>query len=448
MDTLFEYTQTKRERRTGLASHCNLSLYSSKNSLTITGDFDSEYLRFGVPKKLELYRSLTINLKNGNIESRYLINRGGGLPKDSKTKNGKNNFKLVHDFVQMSYFRGEKRVGYWGVRFQRKMNDLFDIIHSHFMVNIQDERILTKDYNYNLFELLVDYHLAIKNIKAHDHVYETILTDYPKQKFLKENDNKYIQSVLDGYGIKSSYLVNKLHTERGVSIKTINYLLKLFDNDVNYLKEIDWVPICRSVIPNSKTHTLKNVSEKRYLVKTINNWKDKHNSLIYSCYQMFSMRDFIESKGVKLKYNAKNNDTYFELMKTWESMRNHLKKGYKIRYGIPQSFIDIIEEPILIDTHKFTIKILKTEEDFSVEGYVMKNCMSRQFTTGSIYIYISMRCGNKRVNLQYRRGKLMQQFGKSNTPVPILFNESIKILNKKMSKHPDIFWKKEKYDFI
>jgi hypothetical protein len=54
----------------------------------------------------------------------------------------------------------------------------------------------------------------------------------------------------------------------------------------------------------------------------------------------------------------------------------------------------------------------------------------------------------KRINLQYRKGCLIQSYGKANTPVDKLFDESVKVLNKRMSEYPDIQWVKEKYDFI
>ena len=129
-------------------------------------------------------------------------------------------------------------------------------------------------------------------------------------------------------------------------------------------------------------------------------------------------------------------------------MKLHYKKGYRIRYSIPPVFTSEIEEDIVVNGLVFKPVILKTEEDFNLEGYLMKNCMGKQFINGSIYIFMSLTHKRKRINLQYRKGILSQSYGKANTQVDTFFNDAVEILNKKMSKYSDIEWKKEKYDFI
>jgi hypothetical protein len=91
---------------------------------------------------------------------------------------------------------------------------------------------------------------------------------------------------------------------------------------------------------------------------------------------------------------------------------------------------------------------LTTEDDFRVEGFNMKNCMSKQFPHGAIYIFISMQLKRKKINLQYRKGNLIQSYGKANTPVNKIFEEAIGILNKKFEKYSNMSWSKVKYDFL
>ena len=75
--------------------------------------------------------------------------------------------------------------------------------------------------------------------------------------------------------------------------------------------------------------------------------------------------------------------------------------------------------------------------------------MGKQFIYGLMRIYISLTHKRKRINLQYNRnGNLLQSYGKANTPVDVFFNDAVEILNKKMSKYPNIQWSKEKYNFI
>jgi hypothetical protein len=187
------------------------------------------------------------------------------------------------------------------------------------------------------------------------------------------------------------------------------------------------------------------------MIKLINNWeKDtiQNDNLLEMINQLLSIREFLETKNINLKFNAKN-DVEFELIyKQWENMKSYFKKGYRIRYSMPNDFVCEIEKEIIVDGLVFKPTILKTEEEYNLEGFVMKNCMGKQFINGLIHIYISLTHKRKRINLQYRKGNLLQSYGKANTPVDIFFNESVKILNERMTKYPDIQWVKEKYDFI
>mgnify|MGYP003704568665 CR=1 FL=1 len=51
-----------------------------------------------------------------------------------------------------------------------------------------------------IYEILIDYHLDKKNIKGHNNVYFDIQNNYPKKKWLNQNDNKFLPAILDSYG--------------------------------------------------------------------------------------------------------------------------------------------------------------------------------------------------------------------------------------------------------
>jgi len=93
-------------------------------------------------------------------------------------------------------------------------------------------------------------------------------------------------------------------------------------------------------------------------------------------------------------------------------------------------------------------KLILSEEDFRLEGFTMKNCMSKQFSHGAIYIYVSLQHKRKKVNLQYRKGRLNQSYGKANTPVTPIFNDAIEVLTKRFERYSNIEWRKDKYDFL
>lgn len=74
--------------------------------------------------------------------------------------------------------------------------------------------------------------------------------------------------------------------------------------------------------------------------------------------------------------------------------------------------------------------------------------MSKQFAHGVVYIFVSLQHKRKRINLQYRKGNLIQSYGKANTPVIQTFEEPTNILTSRFKKYPTIEWKKDKYEFL
>lgn len=92
--------------------------------------------------------------------------------------------------------------------------------------------------------------------------------------------------------------------------------------------------------------------------------------------------------------------------------------------------------------------MLVSEEDFRIEGSNMKNCMSKQFVNGSIFVYVALYNKNKRINLQYRRGSIIQQYGKANSVVDDVFNQPIKVLSERFKNLSSITWSKVKYDIL
>jgi len=74
--------------------------------------------------------------------------------------------------------------------------------------------------------------------------------------------------------------------------------------------------------------------------------------------------------------------------------------------------------------------------------------MSKQFNNGILYVYLRGSINTKHINIQYRRGKINQSYGKSNSKVPELFQPFIEILTEKFKDYRDLVWVKEKYEFI
>lgn len=462
MDLLFKHSQEKKDKKYGSKSECDLKLFFDGTFIKYNSVFDFQYNRYGSMKYVTFEHQLVINITNGDIQVKYdIINKGLTDEKmfRTTTKQKKNDFKLLFDLTDNGFGRGEKRVGYWGVKYSRASKQILDLIHDIIKDKIKleytSQKILKGEYQVNPFyDMIVDFHLEMKGIKGHNSVYHDIQNDYPKKKWLEKNDYKFLPSVLDSYGIKSKYLIGELNKNVGrpINLGSLNYLCKMFGpNYLDYLKQFVWELHCYDNPPNRKIHELKNDSEKSCMVKTIQKWETttlKSDSLIYSINKLFIIRDLLEQRGLDLRFKAKNDSEFDNTMETWSGIKLHFARGYKVKYTLPQDMIDYIESDITIGDEVYKPTLILTEEEFRLEGFNMKNCMSKQFLHGSIYIYVALQHKRKRINLQYRKGTLVQSYGKANTKVLDIFNEATEVLTERFKKYTNVEWKKEKYDFL
>jgi hypothetical protein len=463
MDIIASYTQSKydKQKKTKTAlTLCDVQLSQNVNDICLSGSFTLNYSYYNKPRHLTLKHKIAVDLISGDIDITYEI-QNVNITKDKiyrdNIKQKKNDFKQILESLENGFLKGEKRKNFWGVKYDRAIEKIFNQFNEILKLNFNSEYYKNKEswgaFFNGTYELIVDFHLDKKGIKAHDNIYNDIQYEYPKKKFLLKNENKFLPSILDSYGIKSKYLIKELNKSNvSVQIKTINYFCKLFgDNYIIYLKKIPWQTHCYDIPPNKRTHILKNDSEKNCMVDVIWNWEKQNikiDNLISTLNKLLSVRSDLEKKGIELNFKARNDNDFDTLMEMWLSHKKYLSRGYRIKYTFPQEFIQEIETPIHFDNLIFYPIILKTEEDFMMEGYKMKNCMSKQFIHASSYIYISLRQSRSVINLQYRKGIHNQSYGKANTPVKDKFLSAIEILNKKFAKYDTIFGTKEKYDII
>jgi hypothetical protein len=466
MDLLFRYTQEKKEFKTDLISTCELELYYENNMLFYKGSFFNQYQRMSVLNSINYEHMLSLNLKNGDFNISYKINNN----RNNKTLlfrnnnwNKTNRFYELNELFERGLYTGEKRLNFWGVKYKKAISDIHDIFEYYLLKDFAGTHYENKKYCEEerfvspLYDMVTDFHLIKKNIKGHDYVYEDIMYDYPKPKWFKLNDNKFVPAVLDSYGIKGKYLIGELSTRENndpISIRSLNFLCKLFgDNYQEYLKLIDWKDICLHKINNKKVFVCKDEVEKMSVVKTLNNWDDLDMSLdgnkLDSLNKVFDTRDFLEKNGfTNLKFKSKSSSDLANIMEDWLLNKRHIKLGYKIKYNIPDDVIMDLEQPIICNDKIYKPKVVVCESDFKQEAAVMKNCMGGQFSLGSFYMYIAIGCGKKRVNTQYRKGKLTQSRGKTNIELPKEFVEPVNILSDRVLRYANLTWKREKYDVI
>jgi hypothetical protein len=363
----------------------------------------------------------------------------------------------------MGFYRGEKRKNFWGVKYNKSLLALYDAIRNDLQQEFVESYLESKDYwkspvENALYDLIVDYHLFKKGIKGHDNVYRNIKNVFPKKKWLTKNDNKFLPAILDEHRIKSKFFIKELSNVikcgPTVNLKALIYLCNLFgENYIDYIRQIDWKYIC-SVYYFSKTkkHVCRNEHEKRALVKAFNTREKTNepasriNDILESIYSLFEARIFLEENGYKnLKINFKCKEDVKAQLEVWVMLKKHLTLGYMLFYNLPEHIKNEIEMPIEWNDKSYRPKVLLSDNDFCVEGLIMKNCMGKQFIHGSFCLFIALSTGKKRINIQYQGGFPMMSYGKANSPVPDdIFKEVLRILNRRMLKYKDLTWKREK----
>ncbi len=458
MEVLFYHEQEKYERNKPHRNVCKLKLASDSDFLMLISEYYIEYSRLGKKNYLTYEHGLTINKSTGDINVIYrLLNKkeNSHMLHKNVMKAQKNNFDMLMEFTSRGFYTGEKRFNFWGVKYKKACLDVYKLIIEDLKIeNIQQD----KDHNVNpLYDLILEYHLNKKGIKGHDCIYWDICEAYPKKKYLKQNDWKFIPAILDQYGIKTKYLIGALSSRKAsipkINFKSVKFLCTLFgSNYIDYLREFDWETICLEYVKSNKTFVCDNEPEKRALANSLKKYSEVEvitsDGILNTIQDLFMLKEFLKKENLIVKIKANSCHHLISLKDTWELHKKHFKLGYKLKYSLPEEMIEDLEEPIKIGDKLFKPTLILTEDQFKIEGMIMKNCMAKQFSVGSLYIHASVSVGSKRVNIQYRKGHLNQFRGKANSNPSKEFTEAIDIFSKKMEKYKDVTPNKEKYDVI
>lgn len=458
MELLYSYNQEKIEQKNDLKSNCELNLSGDETYLQYTSRYVLEYIRLGDRNTLTFEHNLVLNKKNGSFNVGYrIINNKKNKYSLYKSTNRvtKNNFEELLELTQRGFYSGEKRFNFWGVKYKRACIDMYKIFSDHLKMPI----VVEKDAYLNpLYDMFVDYVLKIKNIKAHDSVYWDIRYVFPKAKWLKLNENKFVPAVLDQYGIKSRYLIGALSTRakenEKINLKSLRFICALFgDNYIDYIKDFDWKTISSDEVKYSKTFTCENESEKRAIANSLKTYSEAeqiifNDNILITIQKLFMLKKFLAENGLNLKIKARTATDLNSLYEQWELHKKHIKLGYKTAYHVPEDMAAEIQEPIEYSGLTFKPMMILSEDQFKVEGLLMKNCMAKQFPMGQLYYHVAISCGKKRINVQYRKGVLNQARGKTNKDISTDFELAVEILSERMKKFAHISPVKIKYDFI
>jgi hypothetical protein len=454
MNQIFEYSQIKKRQEN--ISECQIAVFFDNEVIYFRSKYYFKYIRFNHLRSDVYYYSFSLNITSGDLFINIITEKTNHSKKklSTSTKTKLNDFNLFYTLSNFGVKFGCRK-SFWGVKYIKATDKIVSSIREILNPNYTTEYFRNLELNTHvkinpIYDLCVGYHIDKKGIRGHNHIFWDIRKFYPKPKWLRLNKYKFLPAVLDSFGVKSKYLVKKLNIVKDNQhhLSSVVFLCKLFgDTYLNYLKKIEWIEHCKYDISTTKFYEFKTENEKRLFVDILNSWYQEEDfmcPIIIYIRDMLRNRDFIESFGVKLKFNPHNITEFKVLYEKWNLQRDELKRGYKFKYIFPPHFISSIEKNIILDGKIFFPYILKSKEDFNIEGVVMKNCMATHFLYGNSYIYISLRDEKTSINLQYKDGNLAQHYGKGNSSTMDYFFPVIQVLNQRMKEHTGVNWTKEK----
>jgi hypothetical protein len=324
----------------------------------------------------------------------------------------------------------------------------------NFIDEISDKRYTIKGF--------VDFFINKKKIKAPNDYVTLITKYYPTEKFLKKNDRKLVQSILDSFGIKSKLLVRIGHENPTLNYYEFSLICGLFGK--NYTKYIGnlspdtfyifcesegFIPLKQRQFPITYNFVNGiNEDEKENIIKIINSLSvnSKEQPVrVGNIFQLFKdhfdmidkIREYIpDYKMTSTNYDAFHNE-HLELSK----MSRLIKKAWTTEYQFDGRMVRHVEEKIEYVKegveYVFNPVILKREEEYVEEGSFMYHCVATYANKEtSIVISLRLNHGLDRVTCEFdkKSGNCLQERHFSNKIPPDYFEDALFVLKNRVKR--------------
>jgi len=310
-----------------------------------------------------------------------------------------------------------------------------------------------------IFNLIIEFFVRKKEIKVPNEYKSLIVNLYPTEKFLKKNDRKLVQSILDSFGIKSKFLVKFIHENPKISISMYSKFAEFFGQDYQkymssispvfskFLETVDEEIISVNFRKLNFKHDLRKM-EKENLIKIINDFLTQNSpskKAIENIHQLIrdhlSMYEKLKEYDIDIKINAVNYESFMLEHEEFSKLISLIKKGWTIEYQYDNRMVRYIEDPftVVFDDKEILFKpvILKREEEYQVEGDYMHHCVA-SYSNKETSLIVSLRIdeGVDRVTCEFNKktGECLQSRHFCNQSPPKHFEESLKILKSRISK--------------
>ena len=386
---------------------------------------------------------LKINISNGNF---LTVNSSGSSKKRRNAVIRVNSFSQLQRFYEGPYFTFQKTF------LENLRNYVCSDGGAHYFDNSSDSGVvttLTKNYpEFNTIGGVMDFFTEKKKLKTPDFYYNYFLTSYyPTEKFLKKNDRKLIDSVLDRFGVKSKYSIRLVHKLHG-KIKLYEFIMlykilggssnmaNLNDNIFHSNNGLSDYRVLEFRVDNKDKHRgaphnfeLKE-NEKSNLIKVINSSTEKQcgDLLSHLIRDHLGMIKNIRKYDPSVSINATTFRGFMSEHAVLSRLNSEIEKGYELCYEYDEMMLFDIEKPITHDGITFYPHVLKNEGDYREEGRVMHHCVYTYLEQKkSIIISVRNKDGSDRVTCEFTtdKGELIQAKHFNNRQPPEEFDKVI-----------------------
>jgi hypothetical protein len=290
-----------------------------------------------------------------------------------------------------------------------------------------------------LMNLITERFVKLKKIKVPNDYRLLLHTYYPTEPYLKKNDRKLVQSILDMFHIKSKVVSKILHDNVNLNVSVLVKLCYFLGSD--YSKYIGNVDVSafkygninlpdvynkEAIKESITTRTQYELSklDKENVCHLVNSLKESRNVLDYGYFNLLDDH-FLMIKKLKdyypdLKMKAKNMPDFNKEHSELTKLVSAIKKGWVIEYRFSDKVVEDIQKPIdlKIDLGDGTFgkiaffpHILKREEEYDEEGTFMHHCVAT-YANKDTSIIISLRTEDEtdRVTCEFdtSSGRLVQ----------------------------------------
>lgn len=397
-----------------------------------------------------------INLLNGNFTIFY---RKGNRKQNIKYVRV-NNFLKLREFIINNNLFFKKLYPENKLIIDKQEESINDYEFLKIILNyLESDSDVESMLSMDIFNLIIEFFVRKKEIKAPNEYKSLIVNLYPTEKFLKKNDRKLVQSILDSFGIKSKFLVKFIHENPKISISMYSKFAEFFGQDYQkymssispvfskFLETVDEEIISVNFRKLNFKHDLRKM-EKENLIKIINDFLTQNSpskKAIENIHQLIrdhlSMYEKLKEYDIDIKINAVNYESFMLEHEEFSKLISLIKKGWTIEYQYDNRMVRYIEDPftVVFDDKEILFKpvILKREEEYQVEGDYMHHCVA-SYSNKETSLIVSLRIdeGVDRVTCEFNKktGECLQSRHFCNQSPPKHFEESLKILKSRISK--------------